>query len=165
MTPVPLTSIPSRICITSEKESASYPASLLTQTCNSSAVNVPDFFKSKSSKILRNARRSRAQRSLTDEFNVSDGSWLKGSKKYVKNLNFGQKSKCWSKIDNLVKNRNFGQKSKYWSKIEILVKNRHFCKKIGILVKQWNFGQKSIVWSKIQILVKNPNFGRKSKFL
>ena len=41
----------------------------------------------------------------------------------VKNLNFGQKSKFWSKIEILVKNRNFGQKSKFRSKIENLFKN------------------------------------------
>jgi len=46
-----------------------------------------------------------------------------------------QKSKFWSKIENLVKNRKFGQKSKIWSKIETLVKNR-------------KFGQKSKIWSK-----------------
>ena len=34
----------------------------------------------------------------------------------VKNRNFGQKSKLWSKIEILVKNRNYGQKSKLWSK-------------------------------------------------
>ena len=32
----------------------------------------------------------------------------------VKNRNFDQKSKFWSKIEILVKNRNFGQKSKCW---------------------------------------------------
>jgi len=32
----------------------------------------------------------------------------------VKNRNFGQKSKFWSKIEILVKNRNFGQKSKFF---------------------------------------------------
>jgi len=51
------------------------------------------------------------------------------SKNLVKNRNFGQKSKFWSKIGILVKNRNFGQKSKFWSKIEILVKNRNFGQK------------------------------------
>jgi len=47
----------------------------------------------------------------------------------VKNRNFGQKSKFWSKIDILVKSRNFGQKSTFWSKVEILVKNRNFGQK------------------------------------
>ena len=40
----------------------------------------------------------------------------------IKNLNFGQKTKLWSKIEILLKNRNFAQKSKFCSKIEILVK-------------------------------------------
>jgi len=39
------------------------------------------------------------------------------------------------KIGILVKNQNFGQKSKFWSKIEILVKNQNFGQKR-------NFGQK-----------------------
>ena len=34
----------------------------------------------------------------------------------VKNLSFGRKSKCWSKIEMLVKYRNFGRKQKSWSK-------------------------------------------------
>ena len=38
-------------------------------------------------------------------------------------------------IENLVKNINFGQKSKFWSKIEIFVKNKNF-------VQNKNFGQK-----------------------
>jgi len=33
------------------------------------------------------------------------------------------------KIQNLVKNHNFGQKSKFWSKIEILVKYQNFGQK------------------------------------
>ena len=40
----------------------------------------------------------------------------------VKNPNFGQKSKFWSKIQILVKNPNFGQKSEFWSKFQILPK-------------------------------------------
>jgi len=59
----------------------------------------------------------------------------------VKNRNFGQKSKCWSKIKILGKNRNFGQESKSCSKMETLLKNP-------------NFGQKWKLWSKIQILSK-----------
>jgi len=35
----------------------------------------------------------------------------------LKNRNFGQKSKFWSKIETLVKNRIFNQTSKFWSKI------------------------------------------------
>jgi len=47
----------------------------------------------------------------------------------LKNKNFSQKSKFWSKILTLVKNLNFGKKSRYWSKIEILVKNKNFGQK------------------------------------
>ena len=53
----------------------------------------------------------------------------------VKNQNFGQKSKCLSKIEMLVKNRNFGQKSKFWSNIEILVKNRNVGQKLKFRLK------------------------------
>jgi len=53
---------------------------------------------------------------------------------------------CWAgcvpKKFEMVKNRNFGQKSKFWSKIEILVKNRNFGQKIEIVVKNRNFGQR-----------------------
>jgi len=44
----------------------------------------------------------------------------------VKNRNFGQKSKFWSKIEILAKNRNFGPKSKLWLKIELLFKKQKF---------------------------------------
>jgi len=48
----------------------------------------------------------------------------------------------------LVKNGNFGQKLKFWSKMEILVKNGNFGQK-------WKFWSKIEIWSKIAILVKN----------
>ena len=48
---------------------------------------------------------------------------------FVKNGNFRQKWKFWSKIEILVKNPNFGQKSKFQSKIKIFVKNRTFGQK------------------------------------
>ena len=38
-------------------------------------------------------------------------------------------NKFWSKIESFVKNRNFGQKSKCCSKIDILVENKNFPKK------------------------------------
>ena len=44
----------------------------------------------------------------------------------VKNRNFGQKSKFWSKIEVLAKSRGFGQKSTVWSEIEVLAKSRGF---------------------------------------
>ena len=87
----------------------------------------------------------------------------------VKNWNFGQKLKFWSKIKIVVKNWNCGQKLKFWSKIEILVKNFNvgqnlnvgqklkFSSKIQSLVKNWNFDQKLKFWSKIEILIKNCN--------
>ena len=81
------------------------------------------------------------------------------SKFWVKNRNFGQKSKFCSKIEILVKNQNFVQKSKFWSKIEILVKNP-------------NCGQKSKFakfWSWIVILVvieiSGQHFANKLAFL
>jgi len=74
-----------------------------------------------------------------------------------KNLNFGQKSKFWSKIlgnnRNLGKNLNCGLKSMFWPKIVI------FGEKMKVLVKNWNFEQKSKFWSKIEIL-SEPNFFR-----
>ena len=79
------------------------------------------------------------------------------NKSTLKNLNFGQKSKFWSKIEILVKNRNFDQKSKFWLKVD-------FWLKIEILIRNRNFTQKSKFWSKIEILFKNRNFGQKSKF-
>ena len=42
----------------------------------------------------------------------------------------------------LVKNENFSQKQKFWSKIEILAKNGNCRKKIQVLVKNGNLGQK-----------------------
>jgi len=41
----------------------------------------------------------------------------------LRNRNFSQTSKIWSKIENLVKNGKFSQK------IRILIKNRKFCQK------------------------------------
>jgi len=58
----------------------------------------------------------------------------------------------------LVKNRNFGQKLKFWSKIEICVKKDILVKKNEILVKKNKF------WSKIQISAKHLNFGQKRNF-
>ena len=66
-----------------------------------------------------------------------------------------------------MKNRNFGQKSKFWSKIEILVKNLNFGQKLvenRNLVQNRNFIRKSKFYSKIEILFENRNFGEKSKF-
>jgi len=63
------------------------------------------------------------------------------------------------KIEILVKNRNFGQKSKFWSKVEILAKSRNFvAADLGFSFERSKFR------SKIQIVVKNLNFGQKSKF-
>ena len=47
----------------------------------------------------------------------------------VKNKLFGKKSKI------LVKNKNFGQQQKFWSKIKILVKNKNFGQKSTKLKK------------------------------
>jgi len=44
----------------------------------------------------------------------------------VKNQNFRQKSKCWSKIKIVVKSQSFGQKLNFWSTIKILVKSQSF---------------------------------------
>jgi len=48
---------------------------------------------------------------------------------FLKNGNFGQKSKFWSKMEILLKHRNFGQRLKYFSKMEILVKHQNFGQK------------------------------------
>ena len=62
-----------------------------------------------------------------------------------------------SKIEILVKNRNFGQKTKSFSKTEFWSKNKIFLKNRN-LVKNKKFGQKSKFWSKIKkSLVKNRN--------
>jgi len=53
----------------------------------------------------------------------------------LKNPNFGQKSKFWSKIQILVRTPNFGQKSKFWSKIQILAKNPNFRLKYKLVLK------------------------------
>jgi len=47
-----------------------------------------------------------------------------------------------------LKNQNFGRKSKFFVKIEILVANQSFC-------KQQNFGRKSKYFVNSQILVEN----------
>jgi len=67
------------------------------------------------------------------------------TERLVKNWNFGQKFKRWSKIQILVKNSNFGQKFKFWSKIQILVKKS-------------NFGEKSKYWSKIHFFFQKSTF-------
>ena len=91
------------------------------------------------------------------------------TKKQMLKINFGRKSKFWSKIEILVKNRNFGQKSKFWSKIILSVTNRNFRQKldfqsiIKILVKNRNFGLKFDFLSTIGILVKNQNLGQTSE--
>jgi len=54
----------------------------------------------------------------------------------VKTRNFGQNSKCWSKLEILVKNGNFGKNSKFWSKLVILTR------KFEILGKALNFNDK-----------------------
>jgi len=43
-----------------------------------------------------------------------------------KNLILGKKSNLCSKIETLVKDRNFDQESKFWSKIQILVRHPKF---------------------------------------
>ena len=53
-------------------------------------------------------------------------------------LNFGQKSKFWSKIEILAKNRNYGKKSKFWRKIEIFMENRNFGEKSKSCPKFWS---------------------------
>jgi len=59
--------------------------------------------------------------------------FLNYSEILVKNLNFVQKSKFWSKIQMLVRNPNFGQQSKFWS-------------------KNTNVDQKSKFWSKLLVV-------------
>jgi len=60
----------------------------------------------------------------------------------------------------LVKNLNFDQQVKLWSKIVISVKERIFLSKIEFVVtyrfllKNRIFGQKANVWSKIETLIK-----------
>ena len=63
------------------------------------------------------------------------------------------------KIQILVKNPNFSQKSKFWSKIEILVKNRNVSKK-SKFGKKSKFQSKIEILSKIEIVDKNRNFDR-----
>jgi len=66
--------------------------------------------------------------------------YLLKTKILLKNRNFAQKSKFWSKIKILVKNRNFGQKSKFRPTFGSKVK---FCSKSGFLVKNRNFSKKN----------------------
>ena len=69
----------------------------------------------------------------------------------------------------MVKNRNFGQKSKFWSKIEILAKMENLVNNFGQKLKIWsnildknrNIGERSNVWSQIEILVKTRNIRQK----
>ena len=60
----------------------------------------------------------------------------------VKNENYGQTRKLWSKIEFFVKKSKF-----YCSRMEIFVKN-------GMMVKNRNYGQKWKLWSKTEIMVK-----------
>jgi len=59
------------------------------------------------------------------------------------------------KMENFVKNWNFGQKSKYRPKVQILVRNLNVCQnykywpEIQILTKNLNLGQKLKFWWKI----------------
>ena len=80
----------------------------------------------------------------------------------IKNRNFGQRSKFWSKIQISVPN------PKVWSKIEFLVNNSNFNPKsqteIWILDRNLNFGQKFEFWTEIWILDRNVNFGQKFEF-
>jgi len=64
----------------------------------------------------------------------------------MKNPNFSQKSKFWSKIQVLIKNPNFDQKSKFWSKIDILGQNGNF---IGNI---WRISKSQICGTKIYYL-------------
>jgi len=57
--------------------------------------------------------------SISLNFISKNGQFWSKIEIWVKNRNFGQKSKFWSKIEISVKYRNFGQKSTIWSKIEI----------------------------------------------
>ena len=66
-------------------------------------------------------------------------------------------------IEIFVKNWNFGEKLKFWSKIEILVKNWNLCQKIEILVKNWKFGQKLKFQPKLKSCSKTEIWVRKLK--
>jgi len=92
----------------------------------------------------------------------------KSKKALLKNCNFDQKYKFWSKynfsfssnknhkniyfsqqIEIWLKNQNFGQKYKFWLNREILFnnrsfgpENRNFSQKLYLLLKNGNFGQK-----------------------
>ena len=75
-------------------------------------------------------------------------------------------------ISMMLKNLNFGQQYKFWSRIEILIKKYKFCSIIDILIKNRNFGrnfdkkytffQASKFWCQIKALVKNIKFSQKS---
>jgi len=54
----------------------------------------------------------------------------------------------------LVKNGNFGQKWKFWSKMVILLEKQNFG-------KNGNFARKTKFWSKMVILLEKQNFGQK----
>ena len=80
-----------------------------------------------------------------------------------KNRNFGQKSKCWSKIEILVKNRNFGRKSNFFlqyfgqesnfgQKSTRNLDQKSFFAKISTFARCRNFGQ--TFWTKIETLSK-----------
>jgi len=55
-------------------------------------------------------------------FRIKINQILTKNPNFVKNSNFGQKSKFWTKSHVLAKNPDFGQISNIWSKIQILVK-------------------------------------------
>ena len=85
--------------------------------------------------------------------------------KNMKNQNFVQKLKFWSKIEILVNPRNFGQKSKFWSKIQILFKNLHFGQKSKFCSKIFWFKFdfcRSKLWSKIESFVIVQNDTKKA---
>ena len=53
---------------------------------------------------------------------------------FVKNGNFVEKAKSWSKIQIFLINQNFGQTSKCWSKIEMLVKIEILVENVNIYI-------------------------------
>ena len=71
-------------------------------------------------------------------------------------LNIGEKSKFFVKIESLVKSE-ISVKNELLAKINVFFKN-------GILAKNLFFCQQLKFWSTIEILVKNGNFGKKSNF-
>jgi len=85
--------------------------------------------------------------------------------KFGQNWMFCQKSIPWSKIEFNVKNLNFGIKSKFWSKIETFLKNRNFYSKIETFLKNWFFWEKwKFFCQRTEIFVKNRNFGQNKTY-